>query len=107
MKSIEAQRSGAVNGLSIVLPPEARARLGGISESTEWRLRRADPDFPRPVDVTPGLRGYVAAELDAYIALKIAQRDSGAVSPLVARARALGKSGKGGRPRSKRQNAAA
>jgi len=39
-----------------------------------WRLERAGK-FPKRVNIGPGRYGYVEAEIDEYIAQKIAERD--------------------------------
>jgi predicted DNA-binding transcriptional regulator AlpA len=100
MKSIDACLHAAVKPKrQFVLPEVARTSwLGGISKSTEQRLRQTDPDFPLRAEISPGRTGYVADELDAYVELKIAQRDAGATSSIVLSGRRLGKSGLGGRP---------
>jgi predicted DNA-binding transcriptional regulator AlpA len=100
MKSVEARfRHFVKPERALVLPENARTQwLGGISESTEHRLRQTDPDFPKRVEASPGRTAYVADELDSYVALKIAQRDAGATPAVVLSGRRLGKSGLGGRP---------
>ncbi|WP_027523242.1 AlpA family transcriptional regulator [Bradyrhizobium sp. Ec3.3] len=40
-----------------------------------WRLEKAGK-FPKRVPTGPGRYGYVEAEIDAYIAQKIAERDA-------------------------------
>lgn len=49
---------------------EYRARLGGISRMTEWRLQRDDEDFPKPIKLRPNLVVYRESECEAYIAKK-------------------------------------
>jgi predicted DNA-binding transcriptional regulator AlpA len=56
---------------------EARRRAGGISRSTEHRLLKRDPDWPRPVQITPGLTGYVEHEFGRFLARRVAERDDG------------------------------
>lgn len=56
---------------------EFRARLGGISRSTEYRLRQADPSFPRIVPVTPGLTGVSEEAAETYIQQKITEAGGG------------------------------
>jgi hypothetical protein len=105
MKFVARDTTAVNHDLEIVSRDEARRRLGNISPSTEDRQRKTDPDFPKLVDYAPGLRGYINSELSRYIALLMERRDSGYVSPLVERGRALGESRKGkpsrspGRPR--------
>jgi predicted DNA-binding transcriptional regulator AlpA len=54
------------------------ARLGGerpLDPSTLWRRIRRDPDFPQPFYLWNSAPRFVEAEVDAYIARKIAERD--------------------------------
>jgi predicted DNA-binding transcriptional regulator AlpA len=54
------------------------ARLGGekpLDKSTLWRRIRRDPDFPQPFYLWDSAPRFVEAEIDAYIARKIAERD--------------------------------
>jgi hypothetical protein len=51
----------------LIRRPEARRRyLGGISESTEWRRLRNDPEFPQ---LSADGRHYRLSELQRYIRL--------------------------------------
>lgn len=57
--------------------PQVRARLSAPppSRTTFWRLRRDDDTFPRPYEITPGVRVWDADAVDAWLARK---RDSAA-----------------------------
>jgi predicted DNA-binding transcriptional regulator AlpA len=44
-----------------------RQRLGGISDTTLWRLERRG-DFPRSIKISPGRVGYRESEVEAWIA---------------------------------------
>jgi predicted DNA-binding transcriptional regulator AlpA len=100
MKTIGARLTPTVKPeRALIQRHDARMRwLGGISESTEIRLRAIDPDFPKLVEASPGRLAYVADELDAYVARKIAQRDAGMKPSIVLSGERVGRSGKGGRP---------
>jgi predicted DNA-binding transcriptional regulator AlpA len=54
----------------------ARKRAGDLSRTTEHRLLK-DPGsgWPRPVQITRGLSGYLTAEIDSFIAKRLAERD--------------------------------
>jgi predicted DNA-binding transcriptional regulator AlpA len=62
----------------IISRREFRSRLGDISRATEFRLRQADPSFPKVVPVSPGRTGIDEGESDAYIARLVTRsgRDS-------------------------------
>jgi predicted DNA-binding transcriptional regulator AlpA len=102
MKRIASDGLPVKADLRIVLRPDARKLLGGISSATEYRLSQVDPDFPQRVEVSPGLTGYIAEELNTFIAKKIAQRDDGHRPSIVLAGERVGRSGRGGRPRSPR-----
>lgn len=56
-------------------PPKASA-LTGLSRTTMWRGGR-EGWFPKPVAISPGRVAYVTAELEAWIAERIKQREPG------------------------------
>jgi predicted DNA-binding transcriptional regulator AlpA len=62
---------------TLITRREGRHRAGDISRTTEHRLLKSDPDWPRPVRITRGLTGYVASELDRFIEKRVAARDVG------------------------------
>jgi predicted DNA-binding transcriptional regulator AlpA len=53
--------------MRLISSAELRARLGGISKTTLWRLAKTEPDFPRAVRVTPGKDGFSESEVIAFI----------------------------------------
>ncbi|MCC7414277.1 MAG: AlpA family phage regulatory protein [Gammaproteobacteria bacterium] len=51
-------------------------RIGCRSRATVWRIARRDPTFPRPVRVSAGITGWLAHEVDAWLARRAeASRD--------------------------------
>jgi prophage regulatory protein len=48
---------------------EVMARLG-VSRSTIWRLTQSG-DFPRPVSISPGRKGWLQSQVDAWIASRL------------------------------------
>lgn len=46
----------------------------GFSVATCWRRSRDDPDFPKPVSVSPGITSWVESEVDEYIHRLVQQR---------------------------------
>ena len=55
------------------LRPNHFAKKLGMSTPTLWRRVKQDPDFPQPVRISPAITGFVEAEADAYIELKVNQ----------------------------------
>lgn len=45
----------------------------GCSRATVWRKAKTDPDFPQPVKFSPGITGWIEAEVDAYLERKVAE----------------------------------
>ena len=52
------------------------ARLG-LSRSTVYRLMAEDASFPQPLKLALRRNSFVATEVDAYVAARIAARDGG------------------------------
>ncbi len=52
--------------MQVLRRPVARKRAG-ISKTTEWRLARSDPTFPKIVRISAGLTGYREDEFDAWL----------------------------------------
>lgn len=50
-------------------------RLGGISRQTEWRRRKSDPTWPRPVPFSPTLDLYYESEVEALLQRLRAEHD--------------------------------
>jgi predicted DNA-binding transcriptional regulator AlpA len=59
------QGAPARKQIVLILAREFRRRLGGISNSTFWRLEKSDPRFPKPTWVR-GQRAWPEDEADAY-----------------------------------------
>jgi len=55
------------------LRPNHFAKKLGMSTPTLWRRVKQDPDFPQPVRISSAITGFVEAEVDAYIELKVNQ----------------------------------
>jgi predicted DNA-binding transcriptional regulator AlpA len=47
----------------------------GISRQTEWRRRKTDPTWPRPVPFSSSLELYDEAEVEALAQRLLAERD--------------------------------
>lgn len=47
--------------------PRVRARLGEISRTTCWRMRRDDETFPKPVPIGQRRVGWRESEINAWI----------------------------------------
>jgi len=60
--------------------PEVKARCG-LSRSEIYRRCACDPPtFPRPVKLGEHASGWVASEIDAWCAARIAERDAKAAA---------------------------
>lgn len=57
----------------------------GVTPNTIWRWSRTDPDFPKPVQLTPGCTRWMLADLEAWEASKRP------VAPVVARPWEIGR----------------
>lgn len=53
---------------------EVQKRLK-IGRTKLWQLEREDPTFPKLVRLTDRRKVFVKAEIDAWIAAKVAERD--------------------------------
>jgi predicted DNA-binding transcriptional regulator AlpA len=60
--------------LRLITRSEFRRRCGNIGRTTEWRYIRHDPDWPRLVEITPGLTGYVEEEAEDFLRRRAARR---------------------------------
>ncbi len=58
---------------AIIRAPEA-ARMVGCSRSHLWRMTKAGT-FPKPVKTGPGMTGWLKCEIDAWISLRVKERD--------------------------------
>lgn len=54
----------------VLLRAAAAAHRLGVSRTTLWRLRRDDPDFPRPLRLTPRVVAWRVRDLDDWVALR-------------------------------------
>jgi prophage regulatory protein len=52
---------------------QVQARTGRLSKATYWRLRRKFL-FPEPISVSPGRKAWLASEIDAWVAARVAAR---------------------------------
>lgn len=55
---------------------QVTARLS-IGRTALWHLTKQS-GFPRPVNVTPGRKAFVASEIDTWISARVAERDGAA-----------------------------
>ncbi|WP_312531151.1 AlpA family phage regulatory protein [Paracoccus sp. (in: a-proteobacteria)] len=46
----------------------------GVHRTTPWRWAKTDPNFPKPVTLTPGCTRWKLVELEAWEAAKTASR---------------------------------
>jgi len=55
---------------SIYLSDQQVANRYGLTRQTVWRWVRTDPNFPRPVKLTPGCTRFKLSEVEAWEAAK-------------------------------------
>ena len=73
-----------------ILRPNQFAKKLGYSMPTLWRRARDDPDFPVAVKLSPAMTGFIEAECDAYLELKVAEsRAAPTKRPTAAKAAAV------------------
>jgi predicted DNA-binding transcriptional regulator AlpA len=58
-----------------ILPPRQVSELVQLSPMQLWRLRR-DRKFPEPIALGVNSKGYLANEIDEWIAARVAERDA-------------------------------
>ncbi|CAG9247061.1 conserved hypothetical protein [Burkholderia cepacia] len=56
---------------SRALRPAAAAQKLGIATSTLWAKVRNEPDFPRPIKVSPRVTIFTESSLDAWLAERV------------------------------------
>lgn len=59
--------------MKIIRDVRVAEKIGAKSRTTAWRKAKADPDFPKPVSISPGITGWIESEIDEYIARKVAE----------------------------------
>jgi predicted DNA-binding transcriptional regulator AlpA len=60
---------------TIITRREGRKRAGNISRTTEHHLLKNEPTWPRPVQVSAVLTGYIESEITAWIEARAAERE--------------------------------
>ena len=54
-----------------ILRPSQFAKKLGVSVPTIWRRTQDDPNFPQSVRLSAGISGFIEAECESYIELKL------------------------------------
>jgi prophage regulatory protein len=44
-----------------------------MGRATVWRKAKDEPDFPKPVKVSPKITGWIEAEVDQYLEAKVSK----------------------------------
>ncbi len=70
----------------IILRPAQVAKMLGISLPTLWRWDRDDNTFPPKIRLGPNMVGYLAADIETWLAARIKDGDPGRIRGCVARA---------------------
>ena len=70
MDATKARRRASTTPVNDRLIPRSRALADvlGCSDSTDWRRRRADPTWPRPIRTPSGRLYYRMSDLDRFVA---------------------------------------
>ena len=50
-------------------------RMIGVGRSTVYKLIETDPNFPKPIECSPGRKGLIVAELEAWVAHRASRRN--------------------------------
>jgi predicted DNA-binding transcriptional regulator AlpA len=58
---------------SEIVAPRFQHLITNLSLLTAWRLRRRG-EFPEPIVLSPGRKGYIRRELEDWVAAKAARR---------------------------------
>lgn len=58
----------------LVVPLATGFAMVGVGRSTGYKLLATDPTFPRPIECSPGRKGLIVAELEAWVAERAARR---------------------------------
>ncbi|MBJ3777880.1 helix-turn-helix transcriptional regulator [Acuticoccus mangrovi] len=59
----------------LVVPLVAGFRMVGVGRSTGYKLIDTDPAFPKPIECSPGRKGLIVAELEAWVASRASRRN--------------------------------
>jgi prophage regulatory protein len=51
---------------------EVAKKIGG-SVAWVWRKSKDDPEFPKPVKISPNITGWIETELDEYLTCKVTE----------------------------------
>lgn len=70
--------------MRILRRPAVCEKLGGINETTLWRISRDDPSFPSAIQINKRIPGWFEHEIDAWLEQKAAGRTAG-VGPAAGR----------------------
>ena len=69
MKTVEPDSTQS-QSIDILSPRTVEARLG-LDSTTIWRMRRRQ-EFPQPISLSPGRKGYRRSDIEAWIAARAA-----------------------------------
>lgn len=59
--------------MKIIRDARVAEKIGAKSRATVWRKAKTDPEFPKPIQVSAGITGWLESEVDAYLAHKVAE----------------------------------
>lgn len=56
-----------------IIRPQQAAEKCGIALSTIWAWAENKPEFPKPVQLSGNVSGFIEEEIDAYLERKVAE----------------------------------
>lgn len=59
----------------LVVKKREAFRMMGLAPSTAYLLEKTDPTFPKDIELSPGRKGKIVAEIEEWVAQRAAARE--------------------------------